>query len=119
MARMLYLTERLWFSSTLTFATLTASAFSRAISSSSGAIILQGPHQSAQKSTITGLSLCITSRSKLDSSRLITAELSMASRKVSQNLNNQNQSGDTKQHPQQRHWVFLCRCHSDCRALGS
>ena len=35
----------------------TDSAFSFAISSKSGAIILQGPHHSAQKSTITGLSL--------------------------------------------------------------
>src|SRR5213595_2130554 len=61
MARMLYLNERLWFSSTLTLATLIASAFSRAISSSKGAIILHGPHHSAQKSTSTGLSLCSTS----------------------------------------------------------
>src|SRR5436309_8769069 len=61
---MLYLNERLWFSSTFTFATLTAPAFSRATSSSSGAIILHGPHHSAQKSTITGLSSCVSSRSK-------------------------------------------------------
>src|SRR5207237_3090604 len=80
-ARMLYLKARLWFSSTFTFATLTAPAFSRAISSKSGAIILHGPHHSAQKSTITGLSLCITSRSKLDSSSVIVAELSIGFRK--------------------------------------
>src|SRR6266699_2118118 len=81
MARMLYLNERLWFSSTLTLAILIAPAFSRAISSSSGAIILQGPHHSAQKSTITGLLLWVTSRSKLDSSTLIVVELSMVFRK--------------------------------------
>src|SRR5437899_1556588 len=75
-ARMLYLVERLWFWSTLTFATLTESAFSFAISSKSGAIILQGPHHSAQKSTITGLSLFVTSFSKLDSFRSIVAEFS-------------------------------------------
>src|SRR5215813_13254047 len=108
---MLYLDERLWLSSTFTFATLTAPAFSRAISSSSGAIILHGPHHSAQKSTTTGLSCCVTSRSKLDSSSLITVELSMALRKVSPNLNNQNHGGNTKQDPQQRRWIFLRRRH--------
>src|SRR5438477_171035 len=44
-----------------------ASPFSRAISSMSGAISLQGPHHSAQKSTRTGFSLLFTSRSKFDS----------------------------------------------------
>ena len=43
------------------------SAFSPAISSSTGATILQGPHHSAQKSTSTGLSLCSTSATKLAS----------------------------------------------------
>src|SRR5690606_4839069 len=38
-----------------------------AISSSTGAIILQGPHQVAQKSTSTGLSLASTSSLKLES----------------------------------------------------
>src|SRR6476660_6699921 len=103
MARILYLSERLWFSSTLTFATFSEPAFSRAISSSNGAIILQGPHHSAQKSTITGLSSCVSSRSKLDSSSLITEELSMALRKVSPNLNNQNQEGNAEQYPYQQH----------------
>src|SRR5207245_2668629 len=83
------------FSSTLTFATLTEPDFSRAISSSNGAIILQGPHHSAQKSTITGLSSCFSSRSKLDSSSLITEELSIALGKISPNLNNQNHRGNT------------------------
>src|SRR5438876_12135757 len=109
MARMLYFNERLWFSSTFTFATLTAPTFSRAISSSSGAIILHGPHHSAQKSTITGLSCCVTSRSKLDSLRIITVELSMVLRKVSPNLNNQNQGRDAKQYPVEQHWLFLRR----------
>src|SRR5437899_7243539 len=113
MARMLYLNERLWFSSTFTFATLTAPAFSRATSSNSGAIILQGPHHSAQKSTITGLSCCVTSRSKLDSVRLIIWELSMALRKISPNLNNQNEGRNGEEYPPQQHRVFLSRRGSD------
>src|SRR5438876_3265793 len=96
---MLYLDERLWFSSTLTLAILTAPAFSRATSSRSGAIILHGPHHSAQKSTITGLSLWITSRSKLDSSRLTVAELSITLGKVYPNLNNQNNGRNAEQRP--------------------
>src|ERR1700745_3683624 len=88
-------------SSTLSFATETCPPCSLAISSNSGAIILHGPHHSAQKSTITGLSPCVTSRSKLDSSSLITVELSIVLRKVSPNLNNQNHGGNTKQKPEQ------------------
>src|SRR5262245_3340174 len=42
-----------------------------------GAIILQGPHHSAQKSTTTGCGLLTTSWSKLASSTDIVAELSM------------------------------------------
>src|SRR5207247_10139713 len=98
----LYLKERLLFSSTLTFATLNVPTFSRAISSSSGAIILHGPHHSAQKSTMTGLSCRVTSRSKLDSLRLIIVELSMALRKVSPNLNKQNQGRNTEEYPTQQ-----------------
>src|SRR5438445_13275303 len=109
---MLYLSERDWFSSTLTFATLTEPAFSRAISSSSGEIILQGPHHSAQKSTTTGLSSWVSSRSKLDSSSLITLEFSMALRKISPNLNNQNQSGNAQQYPIQQHRALLWRRQS-------
>src|SRR5262249_43594666 len=104
---MLYLSERLWFSSTLTFATLTEPAFSRAISSNTGAIILQGPHHSAQKSTTTGLSWFVTSRSKLDSSSLITVEFSIALRNVSPNLNNQNEDGNAEQYPPQQHWFLF------------
>src|ERR1700709_123219 len=40
--------------STSSFATVKAPAFSAAISSSTGAIILHGPHHVAQKSTTTG-----------------------------------------------------------------
>src|SRR5205823_14121892 len=106
MARMLYLNERLWFSSTFTFATLTAPAFSRATSSNNGAITLQGPHHSAQKSTITGLALCVTSRSTLDSSSLRVAELSIALGEVSPNLNNQNDDADAENHSAQPHDTF-------------
>src|ERR1017187_2665926 len=53
------------FSSTLTLATLTRPACSVAISSSTGASILQGPHHSAQKSTSTGWPDFRTSASKL------------------------------------------------------
>src|SRR5690606_33436284 len=44
------------FSSMLSLVTVSRSAYSSAASSSNGAIILQGPHHSAQKSTSTGLS---------------------------------------------------------------
>src|SRR5438093_9680405 len=100
---MLDLNERLWLSSTVTVATLNAPAFSRAISSSSGAIILHGPHHSAQKSTIIGLSSCVSSRSKLDSLRLIIWELSIALRKISPNLNNQNEGRNGEEYPPQQH----------------
>src|SRR4051812_25312913 len=45
----------------LTLTTCSFSLCSPAISSSTGATILHGPHHSAQKSTSTGLSLCSTS----------------------------------------------------------
>src|SRR4051812_16928150 len=51
----------------LSFRTVTFSSSSRPISSSAGAIIRQGPHHSAQKSTRTGLSDAITSAWKLSS----------------------------------------------------
>src|SRR5436309_158092 len=50
-------------SSTLSLAILRSSLFSFAMSSSNGAIILQGPHHSAQKSTNTGVADLITSDS--------------------------------------------------------
>src|SRR6266567_7302943 len=55
------------FSSTSTLAILSSPSFSPAISSRTGAIILQGPHQVAQKSTSTGVSDCKTSVSKVRS----------------------------------------------------
>src|ERR1700710_2977463 len=51
----------------LTLAIVILSACSAALSSSTGAIILHGPHHSAQKSTRTGRSLPRTSASKLAS----------------------------------------------------
>src|SRR3954451_10673077 len=48
-------------------AMVSLSACSAAISSSTGATILHGPHHSAQKSTSTGLSLPSTSLAKLAS----------------------------------------------------
>ena len=67
MQRMPNLFESDGLSSTLTLATRRAPAFSRAISSSSGAIFLHGPHQGAQKSTSTGIGDWMTARSKLSS----------------------------------------------------
>ena len=61
-------------SSTLTLVTRRAPAFSRAISSSSGAIILHGPHQGAQKSTSTGTGDWTTARSKLSSLMLMGSD---------------------------------------------
>lgn len=58
-------------SSTLSLATLSRPAYSVEISSSNGAIILHGPHHSAQQSTMTGIVLLRTSSSK-DSSVICT-----------------------------------------------
>src|SRR5271157_4546747 len=60
-----YRAARAGFVSTLTLATFTWPACSVAISSSKGAIILHGPHHSAQKSTRTGWLDWTTSLSKL------------------------------------------------------
>jgi hypothetical protein len=54
------------FSSTLSLAMVILPACSVAISPRIGAIILQGPHHSAQKSTTTAVSLAPTVSSKLD-----------------------------------------------------
>src|SRR5581483_5688679 len=51
--------------------TLKRSPWVAAISSSAGAIIRQGPHQGAQKSTSTGLSDCSTSVLKVVGSMLV------------------------------------------------
>src|SRR5690349_19814479 len=61
------------FSSTLSMTILTFSPSEPAISSSAGAIIRQGPHHSAQKSTTTGLADFRTSDSKVASETLPTA----------------------------------------------
>src|SRR5215831_10541649 len=55
MPRTPYLVGTCGFSSMLIFATVILPSYSLASSSSAGAIILQGPHHSAQKSTITGV----------------------------------------------------------------
>src|ERR1041385_1172075 len=59
-----YLAAVAGFSSTLSFTILTLPFIVPAISSRAGAIILQGPHHSAQKSTTTGSALFSTSVSK-------------------------------------------------------
>src|SRR3954447_25044504 len=61
------------FSSMLTLATVILSPCSVAISSSTGATILHGPHHSAQKSTSTGLSLPSTSVSNVASVTVLVA----------------------------------------------
>src|ERR1700739_1479660 len=60
-------------SSTLSFTILTLSPIAPAISSSAGAIMRQGPHHSAQKSTTTGPVALSTSDSKSASETLPTA----------------------------------------------
>src|SRR6202051_455362 len=60
-------------SSTLSFTILTLSPIAPEISSSAGAIMRQGPHHSAQKSTTTGPCAFSTSDSKSASETLPTA----------------------------------------------
>src|SRR5207249_5478128 len=60
-------------SSTLSLTILTLSPIAPEISSSAGAIMRQGPHHSAQKSTTTGPVAFSTSASKLASETLLTA----------------------------------------------
>src|SRR5215204_6304516 len=69
----LYFAAVCGFSSTLSLTILTFSPSEPAISSSAGAIIRQGPHHSAQKSTTTGLVAFRTSDSKVASETLPTA----------------------------------------------
>src|SRR5882757_9327108 len=64
------------FSSTSIFATVREPAFSAAISSSTGATILHGPHQVAQKSTSTGVLLDSTSAENESS---VTATVALVS----------------------------------------
>src|SRR5262245_43940969 len=70
---MLYFAAVCGFSSTLSLTIFTFSPSEPAISSSAGAIIRQGPHHSAQKSTTTGLVAFNTSDSKVASETLPTA----------------------------------------------
>ena len=65
MPRTPYLRGVCGFSSILTLATVTRPSISVASSSRNGAIILQGPHHSAQKSTSTGSLAFSTTASKL------------------------------------------------------
>ena len=58
MLRMLNACDRPGLASTSTFTTWTVPSYLAASFSISGATILQGPHQVAQKSTTTGFSLC-------------------------------------------------------------
>src|SRR5262245_37951438 len=68
----LYLTAVAWFSSTLSLRILTLPLSEPAISSRAGAIIRQGPHHSAQKSTTTAPWAFKTSASKVASVTLPT-----------------------------------------------
>src|ERR1039458_10794428 len=68
---------RSWLSSTLTLPILILPTFSSASSSSSGAIILHGPHQVAQKSTNTGVADLLTSCSKLSVERVTMCSFAM------------------------------------------
>src|SRR6266516_7185513 len=70
MARMPYCVAIDGDSSMLTLPTLTFPSYSLASSSRIGAIILQGPHHSAQKSTSTGVDAFKTSSSKLAAVRM-------------------------------------------------
>src|SRR5690606_2243814 len=67
MPRMLYFGGVCGFSSIFNFTTRSRSLYSSAMASSIGAIILQGPHHSAQKSSSTGLSAFNTSCSNVES----------------------------------------------------
>src|SRR5258707_14373832 len=60
-------------SSTLSFATDNLPLFSLAMSSRTGAIILHGPHHSAQKSITTGMSEPRTDSSKVESESVMMA----------------------------------------------
>src|SRR5690606_30234560 len=70
-----YLVGVIGLSSMLTLATITWSPFSAASSSRNGAIILHGPHHSAQKSTTTGTGDLSTSASNESSLVVMTVML--------------------------------------------
>ena len=76
MARISYLLAISLLLSTLTLQILTESPSSMLSSSSMGAIALQGPHQGAQKSTMTGTESLVTVDSKLElSSSVILSDI--------------------------------------------
>src|SRR5476651_364695 len=92
--------------STLTLTILTLSGSSLATSSSNGAIILQGPHHSAQKSTITSLSAFSTSLSKSRAPTgetwvLITGNLSDQG-EIASDQNTRCSPGEQRQHAGKR-----------------
>ena len=71
--------EILGLESTSNFPTFNLSEYSSLIFSTEGAIILQGPHHSAQKSTNTGKSDFTTSSSKFESFNSITLLITILS----------------------------------------
>ena len=76
MARISYLLAISLLLSMLTLQILTESPSSMLSSSSMGAIALQGPHQGAQKSTMTGTEPLVTVDSKLElSSSVILSDM--------------------------------------------
>src|SRR5918994_5228077 len=80
MPRTPYLVGVSGLSSMLTFATTTIALLSAASSSRNGAIVLHGPHHSAQKSTTTGRSDFSTSASNEASLVVMTVILGVSSR---------------------------------------
>src|SRR5690554_7857252 len=84
MLRTPYLAANSWFASTSTFPTTALPSYSLLISSMIGPTILQGPHQTAQKSTNTGLSDFKTTSSKVASviSKAIILFLSFVKRQI-------------------------------------
>src|SRR5687767_6636670 len=77
MERTPYCCGTIWWWSTSIFATLSRPLYSSARASTVGAICLQGPHHTAQKSTSVGTSDLRTSDSKLASVSSLTFALAM------------------------------------------
>src|SRR5215472_2558304 len=79
MPRIWNLKETLGFSSTLSLPTVTLPAYSAASASTVGAMRLQGPHHSAQKSTSTGAPAFSTSCSKFPSVKVCMCSFAIRS----------------------------------------
>ena len=79
MLMMLNAREMPGFASTSTLTTSTAPLYFSASFSISGATILQGPHQAAQKSTTTGRSAWMTSSSKVESVACLISAMGLRS----------------------------------------